>query len=274
MNVDNGLLEILRATALSRRGFGNGQGSFADGLRPELARVYSWAIPNDEAIAALVEMSADRGILEVGAGTGYWAALLAQAGADIVATDQAPPSEARGVEYNAWHSHARSWFPVVQRDATEAAQAESTRALLLCWPPSQSAMGVEAVRAYRGDTVAYVGEWINMSTGNAELLELLEAAWNLGRVVDLPVWRGHDDKLRIFHRRDPGGRRADVERSVEKVPSEGSTRAAEQLKPGRRSAPAPRPSQARHARSPSEASSTTSISPGEIPSSAVRSRRD
>jgi hypothetical protein len=47
--------------------------------RHALVDRYGWAIPTDEAIAALVELSP---LVEIGAGRGYWAHLLRQAGAD------------------------------------------------------------------------------------------------------------------------------------------------------------------------------------------------
>lgn len=52
--------------------------------RAELVRRYAWAVPDAAAIAALAARSP---LVEIGAGTGYWARLLAAAGADIIAYD-------------------------------------------------------------------------------------------------------------------------------------------------------------------------------------------
>ena len=46
-----------------------------DGVRKPLIWAYAWAIPSDEAIHAIAELGP---LLELGAGTGYWAWLLRQ----------------------------------------------------------------------------------------------------------------------------------------------------------------------------------------------------
>lgn len=56
--------------------------------RGESVKKYSWAIPSEEVIRALASMGP---ILEVGAGTGYWANLLTQAGAKVTCFDSHPP---------------------------------------------------------------------------------------------------------------------------------------------------------------------------------------
>ncbi|GGM06463.1 methyltransferase domain-containing protein [Dactylosporangium sucinum] len=61
--------------------------------RRELAARLAWAIPTEAALALI----GDHGpILETGAGTGYWAALLRARGVDVVATDAAPPDDDAG----------------------------------------------------------------------------------------------------------------------------------------------------------------------------------
>ena len=52
--------------------------------RAGLVRRYGLAIPTDEAIAACVARSP---LVEIGAGLGYWASLIAQQGGDIAAYD-------------------------------------------------------------------------------------------------------------------------------------------------------------------------------------------
>src|SRR5688572_22451888 len=57
--------------------------------RLSLAQEYSFAIPNEEAITAIAK-AGDKKIVEMGAGTGYWAMLLRQAGADVIAYERTP----------------------------------------------------------------------------------------------------------------------------------------------------------------------------------------
>ena len=59
-------------------------------LEAEILRRYGFAVPTDAALDAIVACS-PRGVLELGAGAGQWAALLARRGVDVVAYDVAPP---------------------------------------------------------------------------------------------------------------------------------------------------------------------------------------
>ena len=64
-------------------------------VRKKLIWAYSWAVPSDEAVWALAELGP---IVELGAGTGYWAWLIAQAGGKARAIDRAPEHPPRWVE--------------------------------------------------------------------------------------------------------------------------------------------------------------------------------
>ena len=56
-------------------------------LRDELVKKYAWAVPTEASIEAIAALGP---IVEVGAGTGYWAWLLRQVGATVEAYDVAP----------------------------------------------------------------------------------------------------------------------------------------------------------------------------------------
>ena len=67
-------------------------GTFLDFCVAPARRIYSWSVPSEQALECIVrhsQMSA--GVVEVGAGTGFWAALLASRGADVLAVDDTPP---------------------------------------------------------------------------------------------------------------------------------------------------------------------------------------
>src|SRR6202050_3520431 len=61
----------------------------ADALT-NLAQRYSYVFPDDRSLTALAALGP---LVEIGAGTGYWAFRLRALGVDIVAFDQAPPDE-------------------------------------------------------------------------------------------------------------------------------------------------------------------------------------
>src|SRR3954471_21819338 len=68
-----------------------------------LSERYSFAIPSNEVLAALRALGP---LVEVGAGAGYWARLLRDLGADVVATDLELPAD------NGWLHGARPWTAI------------------------------------------------------------------------------------------------------------------------------------------------------------------
>ena len=99
-----------------------------------LAQRYSYVFPDDRSLAALARLGP---LVEMGAGTGYWAYRLRALGTDVVAFDQAPPDGARP---NRYHATTPTWTEVVAGDHTILTRY-SDRALLLCWPPLFSSLG-------------------------------------------------------------------------------------------------------------------------------------
>ena len=100
-----------------------------------------FAIPTREALDVIVKHMSPRGIVEMGAGTGYWAAMLRDHGADVLAFDRDPPIDS---ESNAFfeaslysevqRGDAASLFRASATWPAEAAEALYTRTLLLVWP--------------------------------------------------------------------------------------------------------------------------------------------
>jgi hypothetical protein len=115
-----------------------------------LAQRYSYVFPDDRSLAALARLGP---LIEMGAGTGYWAYRLRALGVDIVAFDQAPPDGARP---NRYHATTPTWTEVVAGDHSILTRY-SDRALLLCWPPLFSSLG-ESLTYYSGNTLAVIGD--------------------------------------------------------------------------------------------------------------------
>ena len=116
----------------------------------DLAQRYSYVLPDDRALAALAGLGP---LVEVGAGTGYWASRLRARGVDIVAIDQAPPD---GERLNRYHARTVTWTEVIAGEQTMLTRY-SDRALFLCWPPLFSSLG-ECLAYYTGNVVAVVGD--------------------------------------------------------------------------------------------------------------------
>lgn len=115
-----------------------------------LAQRYTYVVPSDSALAMLAGLAP---LVEIGAGTGYWAYRLRSIGVDIVAFDLAPVD---GERANRYHSRTRPWTQVEQGDQSVLA-GHADRALFLCWPPLFSSLG-DCLAYYDGDTVAIIGD--------------------------------------------------------------------------------------------------------------------
>jgi hypothetical protein len=127
-----------------------GGGSYAEPEAVALSQQYAYVFPESQALALLATLGP---IIEIGAGTGYWAAKLKDMGVDIIAFDQAPPDTDL---VNRYHAKTATWTDVAHGDHT-LLPAYPDRALFLCWPPLFSALG-ECLSFYQGDTVAYIGD--------------------------------------------------------------------------------------------------------------------
>jgi hypothetical protein len=153
--------------------------------REELVETYSWAIPNAEAIATIVEHDP---IIEVCAGGGYWARLVADAGGEIIATDK-DPVVGEG-----------SWYPVWEAGVTDVLPGYPDRTLLLVWPPYDSSVATQALGRYEGDTAIYVGEGRGGCTADDRFHQMLHEQWSLKETVDIPTYLGIHDRLEVWAR--------------------------------------------------------------------------
>jgi hypothetical protein len=127
-----------------------GDGEAASDALTTLAQHYSYVFPDDRSLTALCGIGP---LVEMGAGTGYWAYRLRALGVDVVAFDQAPPD---GDRDNRYHTRTPTWTEVIAGNHTILTRY-SNRALLLCWPPLFSTLG-ECLTFYSGNTVAVIGD--------------------------------------------------------------------------------------------------------------------
>jgi hypothetical protein len=130
------------------------------------------------------------------AGSGYWAYLMAQCGVDVIAADAAPPTFNQ--DHNRWHYHGQH-ITVHKANAFDTVcEAHPQRSLLLSWPPYDAPIGVEVLRAFRGDRVVYIGEGEGGCCGDDVMFELLAAEWV--EVTDhRPVqWYGIHDWITVY----------------------------------------------------------------------------
>lgn len=183
--------------------------------RKWLSIKYSWAIPTQEAI----EMIAKYGpIIEMGAGTGYWASMLSQLDVDIVAYDKAPPNgtdpwttvddviKSDGYTNGEWHEDQAPFFDVQQGEPL-VLRRHRDRNLFLSWPPRDEPFAEQCLEYFQGRYVIYIGEWGESVCGTIGFFRLLEGAYDCIDETSLPQWHGMHDGLSVWRRKRMPGER-------------------------------------------------------------------
>ncbi|MBN2079512.1 MAG: GIY-YIG nuclease family protein [Spirochaetes bacterium] len=162
--------------------------------RADFISRYAFAVPTIDIVDAIARHSP---IVEIGAGTGYWAMCLGDAGADVVAYDLRPPGDEPPWEWR----EANPWFEeswsVVVRGGTEMAAAHPDRALFLCWPPPGSPVAREALLRHRdagGRILVFIGS--PGSSADEEFFSCLEEmrVFSSGGIWS---WPGTEERLII-----------------------------------------------------------------------------
>ncbi len=165
--------------------------------RDAFVKRFAWAIPGEGALAAI---AAHAPILEVGAGSGYWAYELAKRGVDIVATDPEPGPTQPAPDADHGYVFEKAWHPVVRMDGLAALKAHPGRTLLLVWPCYSRPWSGEVLAAYGGDVVLFVGEAVGGCTGDEQFHALLGERFDEERDVPIPQWWGIHDRLFVYRR--------------------------------------------------------------------------
>jgi hypothetical protein len=144
--------------------------------RHTLCGTFAWSICSPGDITWIKNLLGGRGVVETGAGGGYWTWQMRQAGIDVVAYEPNPPEDN--------HHVTRTWTDLLRDDAS-AAGRHPDRALFLCWPTYADPWAAHALACYTGDTLIYAGEGEGGCTADDAFFELLAAEWD--EIGDCPA---------------------------------------------------------------------------------------
>jgi hypothetical protein len=186
-------------------------------IRMHLTHWYAFGVPTEEALDCLARYAP---IVEVGAGTGYWARCLRERGIDVLAYDEL------GEEWRTWfrpslleetdtrggiggvrelvarpdpgRSEPFLWTEVAP-GGPEVVGRHAGRTLLLCWPGPWNAFDEAALRAHRGDHVAFVGDPAGGSSSRG-LRRLLRREWTPVEEAPVARWPATADSLVVWRR--------------------------------------------------------------------------
>ena len=163
-------------------------------LREQMRQEYCFAVLTHEMIDKIKPYGP---ILEVGAGTGYWAYEFKKRGVNYLATDAHP---GRG---NKYFAGAKAWSKVETRTAVEAVRCYLDRTLLMCWPEYCETWPVEALKEYKGDIFIYIGEEEGGCCADDDFFEYLHSHWDEREELDMPQFFGLHDVAIIYERIPP-----------------------------------------------------------------------
>jgi hypothetical protein len=183
---------------------------------PDIA-ARGFSLPCEEAVRAVAEHAPD-GVVEIGAGTGYWARALDAVGVRVHAYDLDPPPSPT----NPWFAGANPWFDVCRGDH-RMVDRHPDATLLLVWPTRDETWPARALERYRaagGTCVVYVGEEPGGATGDDRFHALLgdlstclhhghgvlaspcicdvSPQWRRVAEIEVPQRPGHHDRLAIY----------------------------------------------------------------------------
>jgi hypothetical protein len=153
--------------------------------RYPLLKKYSFAIPNEEAIHVIKDISLDYPVIELGAGAGYWAYLIQQIGGNITPYD-----------IGDWF-WGNQWTHIHQSNE-EILIGKKDISLFLCWPPYDEDMGYNCLKLFEGPIFIYVGEGPFGCCANRKFFDLLDEEWTPELSISIPQWPGIHDSLVVY----------------------------------------------------------------------------
>lgn len=175
--------------------------------RDDLCGLYAWSIPDPASLQFVAQALGEKAI-EIGAGTGYWASLLAQMGVDMLAYDLHPPQHTGQNHYHSPRNEegrsllgiTREVFFDVRAGNHLMAAEHPDRTLFLCWPPYEGEMANLALQAYQGSRLVYIGECEGGCTADNAFFELLSEQWHLVESHTPVQWSGIHDVIEVYER--------------------------------------------------------------------------
>ena len=155
----------------------------------------SWAVYSDKVGKFLAKFSP---ILEIGAGSCFWASKLRNLGAEVVVYDKYPVQK-RAKNHYCRQTYVKPWI-----GGPEKVKKYPNHTLFLCWPPYADSMAYDALRKFQCNRVIYNGEGYGGWTGCDKFHNLLESWDRLDVDITVSSFYGINDCLSIFERKNCG----------------------------------------------------------------------
>lgn len=167
-------------------------------MREKFISQYTFAIPCREALEFIAGYS--RKLVEVGAGTGFWASQLRRVGVDVIATDKAGPGD------TAYRHTVGAHGTVVQMEAAEAIAAHPDRDVLAIWPCYTDPWLADAIDQLKpGRKLFYIGEGSGGCTATDGFFDRVhdEDQYKELALFNMVQWSCIHDDMWVFEKKEP-----------------------------------------------------------------------
>lgn len=154
------------------------------GERKSLVEQYAWAVPNEKALKYIANF--DEEIIEVGAGNGYWAALVEEYGGSVRPIDYLPEDD--------------QYTNVIAADVYDCSDIIEDSVVMMVWPPYDEDMSHAVVDAGPAH-VLYVGEQRGGCTGCDKFFDTIDREYGLVGKIDIPSFQGVHDNFYHYVRK-------------------------------------------------------------------------
>ena len=175
-----------------------------DSSRDRVCHWSAFACPDNEALQLFIsfcEAVEAKNVVELGAGTGYWARLIRKYSKTVKlrATDALPP-RGQGIEemrkMNGYHGCFAPWTHIETLAAKKAGTIRCD-VLLLVYPPPSDPMAMHALQSTKSPYCIYVGEFRGDTADAAFEIELF-SQYICVKVKALPCWTNTADRISFW----------------------------------------------------------------------------
>lgn len=165
-------------------------------IRTDAVLHFSWAVPTLPVISSIASFVEGNGMVEIGAGSGYWSKLVSLLGADVTAVDSF--AEAKGPD----GKMKPLFFPVTEADGDEYIKSgrAGRKALFFCWPRGDFSAS-KGFPGYAGSKVIWVGEE-DGCTANISSALTETGDWEIVSELYMPRWKCMNDVCHLLQRRN------------------------------------------------------------------------
>jgi hypothetical protein len=152
---------------------------------------YAHAVPTMEALNTVAALGP---LVEIGAGSGYWARLLRDMDCDIAAFDHVSPEENIVTVGDAWTSVGIGDVDMLDR--------YPDRTVFVCWPERPHGFMPDLLERAPQTTLALLTDGpIPAAKGGDPMYDRLYRDWTLKEEVAIPVWPSFEERLAVWVRR-------------------------------------------------------------------------